>query len=105
MLMEKRLQLILMQIADSQEGQTSEQLARFVGVSSRTIKGDIKRINEILTDYGAEIIAKRGYGYTFVIHDTDLYQQFLDLIRKDEQNTGNVPQSRMQRVNYIIMKM
>lgn len=105
MLMEKRLQLILMQIADSQEGQTSEQLARFVGVSSRTIKGDIKRINEILADYGAEIIAKRGRGYTFVIHDTDLYQQFLDLIRKDEQNTGNIPQSRMQRVNYIIMKM
>ncbi|WP_412675423.1 HTH domain-containing protein [Aeribacillus composti] len=42
--------------------QTGKSIAILMGVSPRTIRNDVKALNRVLRNYGAEIVSKRGMG-------------------------------------------
>lgn len=50
---------------------TAEELASYTNSSNRTIKNDIKFLNEELKEDGCEIISHKGKGYRIVIHNEE----------------------------------
>lgn len=56
---------------------SSEVIANQLGVSSRTIRNEIKDLNRILKSNGAEIVMHSGKGGKLVIFDEDKFKLFL----------------------------
>ncbi len=78
---------------------SSELLASKLGVSSKTVRKQLKDLNTILEQNGAYIETKPKKGFKLIINNQDKYNKFLSsLINK---NTS-FPQSYEQRVNFII---
>lgn len=85
---------------------TSNNLAEILNVSARTIKKDIKELNVVLEDYGAEIISMLSKGYKLVINDKVQFEQFINILKITNNNQKqNIPHYRYERINYIIKKM
>lgn len=83
-------------------------IALSVGVSSRTIRNDIKEINEILIEHKAEIISEIGVGYFLKIDDQNAFQCFLEEIKAVEKfrNIKNIiPSEANDRVWYITSQL
>lgn len=45
------------------EYQTAEALAEELGVSSKTVRKQLKNLNELLSEYGVFVESKHGTGY------------------------------------------
>ena len=85
---------------------TSNDLAVFCHVSVRTIKNDIKYINEILKHNGAEVSAELFTGYTLIVSDRYLFNQFLsDNSVLAGTSAVMKPVYPYERINYIIKKL
>lgn len=69
----KRILKILNACRQSRQPLTGRYLADLIGVSSRTIRSDIKEANDFLRGYGAHIRAEAGSGYSLVIDDETAY--------------------------------
>lgn len=83
---------------------TGEDLCTTIGVSSRTIRSDIKELNDILKKHGAFILSEKGKGYIIEITNKKDFQQFLELLKEDEK--GNyINLTIKERSEYIIMKL
>jgi lichenan operon transcriptional antiterminator len=81
-----------------------EDLCTTIGVSSRTIRSDIKELNDILKKHGAFVLSEKGKGYSIEITNKKDFQQFLELIKEDEK--GNyINLTIKERAEYIIMKL
>ena len=62
----------LMKLFRSSEAVTAEELATFTDSSVRTVKNDMKYLNEeLMTSEGCEIISHKGKGYSIVINDAE----------------------------------
>ena len=97
--MERRLQDLWGQIpADSYV--TSGVLAGKLFLSEKTIRQDIKRLNDALSEYGAVVESKHGYGFHLVVLDKVKYQDFLENQRnsKDAATPVNVE----ERIEFIL---
>lgn len=57
-------------------------LAKTHGITDRTVRSDIARINSVLEDHGAYIDIKRGQGYHLVVQDAQLYEDFIASTRE-----------------------
>lgn len=56
----------------SSEAVTAEELASFTDSSVRTVKNDMKYLNEeLLTSEGCEIVSHKGKGYSIAIIDAE----------------------------------
>lgn len=96
-----RLKLIIKELLSLKEPVTSEYLAKVIGVTSRTIRNDIKTLNLELNKIGVEINAIRGIGY-FIEKDqsiTELIEEFFILISEDPKNIPVLPE---ERILYIL---
>lgn len=51
-------------------------LAKLYGVTSRTIRSDISKINNLLEGHGARIAIKRGMGYYLAVDNEEAFSQF-----------------------------
>lgn len=56
---------------------TGEQLAAELGVTSRTVRSDIKLLHQLISSHGAEIQAMRGMGYELLISDQPAFEDWL----------------------------
>lgn len=56
---------------------TGEQLAAELGVTSRTVRSDIKLLHQLISSHGAEIQAMRGMGYELMISDRPAFEDWL----------------------------
>ncbi|MNW40234.1 putative licABCH operon regulator [compost metagenome] len=56
---------------------TGEQLAAELGVTSRTVRSDIKLLHQLISSHGAEIQAMRGMGYELMISDQLAFEDWL----------------------------
>ena len=65
----KRCIQILHLLLNSKDRITGENLGVSIGVSSRTIRTDIKELNEFLEPYQAGVVSKIGQGYELKIQD------------------------------------
>jgi len=71
---------------------TSKMAANSLNLSDRTIRNYIKGLQEILSENGAEIIARPGYGYTLKINHESEFNTFLG---KNESNSMKKNQHKL----------
>ena len=104
----KRCIQILKLLLKNKECVTGDHLAVSIGVSSRTIRNDIKDLNKALEDHGASVAAEIGQGYYLNIEDQKKFSKFQDEMEKQEREKdfkNIIPSEPEDRVRYIISKL
>lgn len=79
--LEKRHLLIIRHLINSRKPLSSEVLSSVLGFSSKTIREDMRFLEEVLRNVGAEVITKSGTGYSIQIHNAyefDIFLQFFN---------------------------
>ena len=76
----------------------SNELANMLGVSSRTIKRDLKEIIEILKNNGADIDAT-NQGYKLIINDDESFSKF---INENLSNVSDINGKKSDKINGIL---
>lgn len=84
---------------------TSEYIASNIGVTSRTIRKDIKELNSIIKEYNAEIISEKGKGYLFRCDDLEILKDSLEINCQSDYLTSIIPTEPDDRVYYIFSKL
>lgn len=84
--------------------QPSKALADFCNVSDKTVRKYIRTLEDVLEEYGSEIIMKRGSGYYLDINDSNKFYHLLEYIR--EQNSvldgSKMVSDNTERERYIL---
>lgn len=99
--MNTRQEHILKELIGKQSPVTGEQLAKFIQVTSRTIRNDIKEIDKLLEmkNAGATITSIRGQGYQLDVTDEVNFKHFIrEVVEVDE----TVPIEPEDRVHYLV---
>lgn len=100
--MDERIEAILRELMGSNQPLTGKHLANRLDVSSRTIRDDIKVINDELCDQGACIYAKRGVGYELVIDKPKRIRSYLNQLTKGAKQQALAPTTPENRVSYLL---
>ncbi|MDB2085523.1 BglG family transcription antiterminator [Clostridium paraputrificum] len=94
-----RMSKIIKELNNSKKSYiNSIELADMLGVSSRTVKRDLKEISEILKDNGAEVEAT-NQGYRLIINEDELFSQFID---ENISSSAEVSGKKSDKVNGIL---
>ncbi len=97
---------ILELLKKSDRPMTSSQIAVLMEISSRTVRNEIKEINQILEKYGAKIISKNGLGFVLTIYDENKFQEFLkEFVQTGIKKLNIIPSNPQDRVGYIISRI
>lgn len=93
----------ILKILNNNSSIKSEELSNFVGVSSRTIRTDIKLLNDILNENGAIIASEKGIGLTLEITDKDKFAKVnADIYEKKDSISDDFDFSiHENRIDYI----
>lgn len=94
-----RLQEIFTFLASQKGPLSPEELARKFQISKRTLRNDIRILNEELAPWNAKILTKRGNGYILEIPEDSLI-----LLQNDTTPDGSLD-SVDKRINHIIIYM
>lgn len=85
---------------------TSKAIANNLKLSDRTVRSYIKRLQKILLENGAEIIAKSGQGYMFKINQEFKFNTFLQQYKNNLINKQNfIINDQKDREYYILKKL
>lgn len=86
---------------------SSDQIALSIGVSSRTIRNDIKELNTLMKRHGASILSEAGSGFYLKVDDQDAFQKLRKEIAEDEEGEPDniIPSDPKERANYIMQKL
>lgn len=97
---------ILNLILNAEEFITGNELAKLCNVTIRTIRRDIKKINDILKAYGVEIDSSLKKGYFLNKKNKDILKKN-DIIRKvlDHEYIIEIPSLPIDRQMYILLKL
>ncbi|TDL73724.1 transcription antiterminator [Rhodococcus qingshengii] len=102
-ILNSRLKSLVKELLSHKEPVTSEYLAKVLGVTSRTIRNDVKTLNLEFKKIGVQIDASRGVGYYI---DSTLGEQVTDVIEElfmlQDEEQGNTPVLPEERVSYIL---
>lgn len=71
----KREVEILYLLRNSKGIQTGKSISIFLGVSTRTIRNDIKELNTVLLKNGANIVSSKGIGYELETFNEVLFEK------------------------------
>ena len=106
MMFTPRMSIILRELISMQSISTvtSEHLANLNRVSSRTIRNDIKELDNLLSEHGATVRSVRGTGYELKINDERSFHNFLQDITRD-LHQGVIPTLPEDRVQYLIKRL
>lgn len=94
-----RLKEILSWFLLHNEFATSADLAKRFGISERTLRTDIRNLNEILVPYNSKIVQKRQKGYTL---ESNSYGLLHRLLREAQDSALD---SADKRINLLIMTL
>ncbi|MEG6575062.1 BglG family transcription antiterminator [Caldibacillus debilis] len=101
--MNSRWQKIIHIMYTSDEPVTSSQLASLLQVSSKTVRNEIKDLNDFLRNAKAKIVSYRGIGYKLVIEDEEEFKKFLQVHVK--LTKPFLPTEPEDRVRYLMEKL
>lgn len=104
----KRCIQILKLLLKNKECVTGDNLAVSIGVSSRTIRNDIKDLNRTLEDHGANVASEIGQGYYLKIEDQEkflAFQEEMEQNKREKDFKNIIPSEPKDRVRYIISKL
>lgn len=95
--MNTRMQRIIQLLMNTDELQTSTELATTLQVSSKTVQNDVKELNKVLESNIAFIKSYRGKGYLLQINDDEKFKCLLkSFSEKDDQIIPTEPEERIQ---------
>lgn len=83
---------------------TSKHIAQILGVTSRTIRDDIKILDHTLRPHGAKVRSIRGTGFELIIDDDKQFRNYLNQFFKKEINEETLPNSPDERVKYLVKR-
>lgn len=105
-MLSNRMMVILKELIAVQSAITGKELASTLNVTSRTIRDDIKALNEILAKQGGMIQSRRGVGYELVVSNQELFKTFLLKLEQSKTTLGKeVPHTPEERTQFIIRKL
>lgn len=81
---------------------TAEALAEELNVSSKTIRNQLKNLNEVISGYGVSVESKHGAGYRLVVDSEEKRSQLEQLMHNQEFKRSSIPNSSEERVNYLL---
>jgi len=81
---------------------TAETLAEELNVSSKTIRNQLKRMNDIMSRYGVTVESKHGAGYRLVVESGEKRSQLERLIQNQAFKHSSIPNSSNERVGYLL---
>lgn len=84
---------------------TSSELAEKMGVTSRTIREDIKKLNYLLEEYEIRINSKKGFGYNINSSSPEKLKHFVKQFETADINLELNPVTPEDRVRYIVKKL
>lgn len=102
----KRELKIISFLIDKDHYITGDEISNFVGVSSKTLRINIRNINQKLKKIDSQIACIKGSGYILEISDRKIFNK--ELIKLYEENINNdnvIPTTHEGRVVYIIKKL
>ena len=88
---------ILLTLIESTLYITGNDLSNKIEVSSKTIRIEIKSLNTLLRDNGAQIISIPSKGYILKVFEETLFEKFINRIKSTKKN----PSSYIERAYYI----
>lgn len=102
----KRCIQILKLLLKNKECMTGDNLAVAIGVSSRTIRNDMKDLNRALEDHGASVVSEIGQGYYLKIEDQEKFLAFQNEMEeqkreKDFKKYYSIRARRQSKVYYF----
>ncbi|MCC5895469.1 MAG: transcription antiterminator [Alkalibacterium sp.] len=103
--MDTRIDSILRELMGADHPLTGNDLANTLEVSSRTIREDIKSLNDHLHGQGAAIQSKRGTGYSLVVTDTALFHTFLNELIETDDAQEAMPTTPDSRIYYMLKRL
>lgn len=77
-----------------------DELARRLGVSTRTVRTDITALNALLLPHGAQFLLNRGAGYQLKIDDAERYAALCDT----PSRALRTPRTSAERVQYLLVR-
>lgn len=106
----KRVCKILKRLQSTSEPISGEKLAFELGVTSRTVRSDIKKLSEYLKEYGARVNSTTGVGYSLEIYDRALFKELEEKLNESPNKNNNkkfnlIPTDPADREKYIISKL
>ncbi|WP_449355259.1 BglG family transcription antiterminator [Virgibacillus natechei] len=101
--MDFRWREIIKLLKDSGDPVTSLQLSIDLKVSSKTVRNDIKGLNNLLRNYNIHIDSYRGKGYILNIKDEGDFTHFLQQYIKEEIRT--IPNFPNERIDFLMEKL
>ena len=84
------------------EYQTAEALAEELGVSSKTIRNQLKNLNELLSKFEVCVESKHGAGYRLAVKNPGRRKEMEELMQKRELQESAIPNSSEERVQYLL---
>lgn len=96
-----RLRLIIFHIMNSEKPLTSAILANLISVSQRTVKTEMLLLKDHIWKIGAELITRKGVGYTINIVDRELFDPFYEQLTYYRLLMGTFMTDRIARFVYI----
>lgn len=101
---ENRIKKIFEILTEKYDTYTAKEISYLLSCSTKTIRDNIKELNNILFNNGAYIESKSGVGYKFVINDYDIFSKF---IKEDwpKYALDNSPNSQEYRINYMALRL
>lgn len=94
--MNRWLQLMLLMPED--EFITYKELSEELGISVRTVYDDIIRLNEMMLEHGAQLVARPHHGVTLDVHDRTRFLRFLDALGSGNTVLGDTSEARIGKI-------
>ena len=94
--MNRWLQLMLLMPED--EFITYKELSEELGISVRTVYDDIIRLNEMMLEHGAQLVARPHHGVTLDVHDRARFLRFLDALGSGDTILGDTSEVRIGKI-------
>ncbi|REJ31168.1 BglG family transcription antiterminator [Caldibacillus debilis] len=105
-MLNSRMRIILQELLGASSPLTSEYLAKVASVTSRTIRHDMRMLEEAVAGHGARIESMRGTGYLLKIIDKEKFKNFLtDVAEIDSRHGRIIPLYPEDRVRYMIRRL
>lgn len=104
MYIQPRLREILTTLFDKNRSIKGGELAEMVGVSTRTLRSDIKALNDVLESAGAFISSTR-HGYKLNVNNSKDFSKYHHQFSHQSENELNIPQENEKRTDYLLKRL
>lgn len=104
LMLNTRMTVIIRELMKADTPLTSEYLAKVLDVTSRTVRNDIKELEEIVSKFGASIKSIRGTGYQLHVQEDHLFRQLLQEVTEQHHQDGDLPTLPEDRVQYVLKR-